>query len=42
MYVYNVLEKKESFYSMQKAYFIRNWGEILLRGKVLTKFTEEL
>ncbi len=30
MYVYNDLEEKESFYSLGKAYFIGNGGELLL------------
>ncbi len=41
-YVYDVLEQTELFYSMQKVYFIRKWGELLLRGLIYTKFHEEL
>ena len=37
-YVNNVLVQTESFYSMQKAYFIRKLGELLLRGKGFNKF----
>ena len=42
MYVYNVLEQTESFYSMQKACFTRNGDELLLLGYVFTKFYGEL
>ena len=41
-YVYNVIEQTESFYPMQKAYFIRNGVELVLQGLVFTKFYGEL
>ncbi len=41
-YIYKVLEQTESFYSMQKVYFIREGTELLLQGLVFRKFHREL
>ncbi len=42
MYVYNVLEQTELFYSIKKPYFVRDGDELFLRGYVFTKFHGEL